>query len=85
MTSLGSLGHKRGVQREEEEVIGKRRGVALGGIRKLAVSDSDEAGFSFGRFVRARFLVACYATLHPALSVGRLVGRLVGRSHFLLF
>ena len=41
VTSLGSLGHKGGVQREEEEVIGKRRGVALGGIRKLAVSDSQ--------------------------------------------
>ena len=26
------------------------------------------------------FLVACYATLHPALSVRRLVGRLVGWS-----
>ena len=34
------------------------------------------------------FLVACYATLHPALSVGRLVGRLVGwlvGPHFTFF
>ena len=31
------------------------------------------------------FLVACYATLHPALSVGRSVGRLVGRSPFYFF
>ena len=28
-----------------------------------------------------QFLVACYATLHPAMSVGRSVGRLVG-PHF---
>ena len=30
------------------------------------------------------FLDACYATLHPALSVGQSVGQLVGRSHFFL-
>ena len=31
------------------------------------------------------FLVACYATLHPALSVGLSVSQSVGRSPFLLF
>ena len=29
---------------------------------------------------QATFLVACYATLHPAMLVCQLVGRLVGRS-----
>ena len=32
-----------------------------------------------------QFLVACYATLHPALSVGWLVGQSVGRSPFYFF
>ena len=31
------------------------------------------------------FLVACYATLHPAMSVRRSVGRLVGQSPFYFF
>ena len=31
------------------------------------------------------FLVACYATLHPAMSVRRLVGRSDGRSPFYFF
>ena len=43
--------------------------------------------FSFSSifFIFAFFLVACYATLHPALSVRRSVGWSVGRSPFYFF
>ena len=37
------------------------------------------------RQTQTRFLVACYATLHPAMSVRRSVGRSVGRSPFYFF
>ena len=52
-------------------------------MKKWAFDPKNTKNYVFG--VKHPFLVACYATLHAAMSVCRSVGRSVGRSVINLF
>ena len=58
-------------------------------VRSLESLDGDEDKASRQSWVKrpfdATFLVECYATLHPALSVRPSVRQSVGPSHFTFF
>ena len=53
-------------------------------ISKIKIENETE-GFECFPLDSCFFLVACHATLHPAMSVGRSVGRLVGLFPFYFF